>query len=98
MPRRQEPLLSIETLRWLQTACGNRAVGNLLKRRALQRARDRRMLAVRLEAPELQISAASTRHATLNHSTWWLRILRWLHSRWTHWRQHRRNFRQGNGA
>jgi hypothetical protein len=97
MPRRQEPLLSIQTLLWLQATCGNRAVGKLLARRALQRARDRRMLAVRVEAPELEISAASMRHATLN-STWWLRILRWLHSRWTHWRQHRRNFRQGNGA
>jgi len=38
MPRRQEPLLSVATVLWLQTTCGNRAVQRLLARKARERA------------------------------------------------------------
>ena len=36
--RRREETLSAETILWLQTTCGNRAVQRLLARRAAERA------------------------------------------------------------
>ena len=46
MRRHQDPLLSRETILWLQSTCGNRAVQRLLARKAMQRAAEQQLLKV----------------------------------------------------
>jgi hypothetical protein len=66
MRRRQEPLLSLETLLWLQTTSGNRAVQRLLARKAKQRADEQK--------PGSQAEGESRGR----HRVWWRRLLTWF--------------------
>jgi hypothetical protein len=69
MRSRQEPLLSLETILWLQTTCGNRAVQRLLKRKAMQR---------ELEQKEATGERESRSQSRRKQWGWWQWILRWL--------------------
>lgn len=67
MRRPQDPLLSRETILWLQTTCGNRAVQRLLARKAKERA-DEQKPKPRGCSP----SEADPR------GSWWRRLLEWF--------------------
>ena len=54
MRRRQEPLLSVETILWLQTTCGNRAVQRLLARKAMERDLEQQRLEKKSETKGLR--------------------------------------------
>jgi len=54
MRRRQEPLLSLETILWLQTTSGNRAVQRLLIRKARERASEQNRVTTSAGSDDLQ--------------------------------------------
>jgi len=72
MRRRQEPLLSLETILWLQTTSGNRAVQRLLIRKARERASEQK-LSEATGRRQMENGSESKRA----HRTWWQWILRW---------------------
>jgi hypothetical protein len=77
MRRRQEPLLSLETILWLQTTSGNRAVQRLLARKAKQRELEQKRCA---EATDQEGKNGS--ESTQAHWALWHWILRWFVSKW----------------
>lgn len=55
MPRRREPSLTPQTILWLQTTSGNRAVQRLLARRTAVKAMEQRSLAGAAEEKHARI-------------------------------------------
>ena len=78
MPWQGEPPLSPQTILWLQTTVGNRAVQRLLARRAAARAKEEQLLVVRDEPQEMVLAPKPLPPATLDHWTWWWRVLRFF--------------------
>jgi hypothetical protein len=81
MPQHREPPLSPQTILWLQTTVGNRAVQRLLARRAAERAREQQLLVIADEPQELELAPKPMPPATLDHWTWWRRFLRFFFKR-----------------
>jgi hypothetical protein len=82
MPQQGEPPLSPQTILWLQTTVGNRAVQRLLARRAAEQAKEQQLLVIAVEPRELNFAPKPMPPATLDHWTWWHRILRFFFRQW----------------
>jgi hypothetical protein len=82
MRRRQEPLLSLETILWLQTTSGNRAVQRLLKRKAMQRAGEQQLLQVSANHRQLETLPESQLASIREHRGWCRRVIQWFRKRW----------------
>lgn len=77
MPHR-DPLLSPQTILWLQTTSGNRAVQRLLARKAMQRAGAQQFLVVSAVPQQLEIVPESSLTVVHEHPAWWWRIMKWF--------------------
>ena len=76
MRRRQQKPLSVQTILWLQTTCGNRAVQRLLARKALERASEQQALVI-AAGTQLDIRASGS-IVVQNRLMWWRRIIQWF--------------------
>jgi hypothetical protein len=78
MPRHPETPLSPQTILWLQTTSGNRAVQRLLARKAKERHKEEQLMVVSAEPQQqqLEIPPATQALAVIEHRTWWQWILR----------------------
>jgi hypothetical protein len=78
MPRQHEPPLTSQTILWLQTTSGNRAVQRLLAHKAMERAREQQLMVIKVEPQQLEILPELELPATLAHLSWWRLLLHWL--------------------
>jgi hypothetical protein len=79
MPRHDQPLLTAQTILWLQTTSGNRAVQRLLARKALER-QQKMLQPSRLQ--QLEIVPRWPLSLVHRHRSWWRWLIQWLRRRW----------------
>jgi hypothetical protein len=78
MPQNREPPLSSQTILWLQTTSGNRAVQRLLARKAAQCHSEQQLLVISDQPQQLEIPPESRAMVVLERRPWWQRILQWF--------------------
>jgi hypothetical protein len=80
MPRHEKTPLSPQTILWLQTTSGNRAVQRLLARKAKERHKEQQLLVVSAEPQQqLEIPPATQSLVVIEHRTWWQWLIQWFY-------------------
>jgi len=74
MPRHYEPLLTAQTILWLQTTSGNRAVQRLLKRKALERKQSLQCSG----SQQVEIIPRWPMSLIHKHWSWWRWLFQWF--------------------